>query len=601
MNRLGSLASDLSARLRAAPAESVWWGLVAVLLLLGALIKFVFAAEFAGAEVRNDHFRHIALIIMPLLETGDLRLLWTNAHPSAFIHLHEMATLFLLDGDFRWEAYIGILASLATFGLFIRLARQDGKEEGGGYPSLTALAVLIPWVGILSDAPFHWTLIYMQSSFILIGSLYAWYAVRSARDIAIDIRTLRGGLLLLKLYLLGFLTLALHADFSLLFILGLLGVFLIHAVYWRAWDRLAVCAVMLALAVTRFLVFGDAGDSHEEGALAFILSSLRDLPGYVEVFGRALAGGMLGDWASKLPEGGAGLAAVCRVLWSLLSLAFVAALLRAAVSKGMMMTAGAVMGFCAVFALATAFGRSAGDYPWGMLAPRYFLVYNVAAACFLWVASDTLGVWLRRVRPAFAPHAGRAAVLAILLPVAWVTTAAVWQSGEFRRGVSAQRELAALMVVTDPANTYRLTGFVSGANPENVYGPVLEWMSAHGTGVFAAGYPAAREVDDYRRARAAWRTGGAEDLAPDDYSGSCFNLPGAPQDRAYRLDIASEQRHPMGLRIIDTERHEVADIRFILPGRAVHYGVLPAGPDFRVCWQRDIELHALTAMPLDTE
>jgi len=601
MNRFGSLASDLSARLRTAPAESAWWGLVAALLLLGALIKLVFAVEFAGAEVRNDHFRHIALIVMPLMETGDLRLLWTNAHPSAFIHLHEMATLFLLDGDFRWEAYIGVLASLATFGLFVWLVRRGGRVEGEGYASLTALAVLIPWVGILSDAPFHWTLIYMQSSFILTGSLYAWYAVRSVRDMAIDIRTPAGGALLLKLYLLGFAALALHADFSLLFILGLLGVFLIHAVYWRAWDRLAVCAVMLALAVTRFVVFGDAGDSHEEGVIAFILASLRDLPGYVEVFGRALAGGMLGEWASTLPEGPAGLAALCRVLWFLLSLAFVAALLRAAVSKGAMMTAGAVMGFCAVFALATAFGRSAGDYPWGMLAPRYFLVYNVAAACFLWVAADALGGWLRRVRPAFAPHAGRFAVLAILLPVAWVTTSAVWQSGEFRRGVSAQRELAALMAVADADNTFRLNGFVTGANPEDIYRPVLEWMNARETGVFAAGYPAAREVEDYRRARAAWRTGEAENLVPADYSGTCFNLPSAPQDRAYRLDITSQQRHPMGLRIVDIERREVADVRFILPGRAVHYGVLPAGPDYRLCWQRDIELGALTAVPLDTD
>ncbi|MEA1943242.1 MAG: hypothetical protein U9P68_13435 [Pseudomonadota bacterium] len=595
------MASDLSARLRIAPAESAWWGLVAALLLLGALIKLVFAAEFAGAEVRNDHFRHIALIVMPLLESGDLRLLWTNAHPSAFIHLHEMATLFLLDGDFRWEAYVGVLASFATFGLFVWLVHRGGREEGGGYPSLTALAVLIPWVGILSDAPFHWTLIYMQSSFMLIGSLYAWYVVRSCRDIAVDIRTPASGALLLKLYLLGFVALALHADFSLLFILGLLGVFLIHAVYWRAWDRLAVCGVMLALAATRFLVFGDAGNSHDEGMLAFVLASLRDLPGYVEVFGRALAGGMLGEWASKLPEGSSALTAVCRGLWFLLSLAFVAALIRAAISKGVMMTAGAVMGFCAVFALATAFGRSDGDYPWGMLAPRYFLVYNVAAACFLWVAVDALGAWLKRVRPELAPALARFGTLAILLPVAWVTTTSAWQGGEFRRGVSAQRELATYMVIADPDNTFRLTGFVTGANPEDIYRPVLEWMRALDTGVFAAGYPVTREVTDYRRARAVWTPDRAQSLIPAGYSGRCFNLSGAPLERAYRLEMTSDQRHPMGLRIIDTARREVADVRFILSGETTHYGVLPAGPEYRFCWQRDIELGAFAAMPLDTD
>lgn len=598
MTRLGSLASDLSARLRRAPAESAWWGLIAALMILGVAIKLVFAAEFAGAEVRNDHFRHIALIIMPLMETGDLRLLWTNAHPSAFIHLHEMATLFLLDGDFRWEAYVGVLASLATFGLFVWLVQRGEREEGGGYPSLTALAVLIPWVGILSDAPFHWTLIYMQSSFMLIGSLYAWYVVRSCRDTAIEMGSVRGGLYLFRLYALGFVALALHADFSLLFILGLLGVFLIHAVYWRAWDRLAVCAVMLALAVTRFLVFGDAGDNHEEGLLAFVLASLRDLPGYVEVFGRALAGGMLGEWASKPPEGMPALAAVCRGLWFLLSLAFVAALIRAAIAKGVMMTAAAVMGFCAVFALATAFGRSDGDYPWGMLAPRYFLVYNVAAACFLWVAVDALGVWLKRVRPSLAPALARFGILAILLPVAWVTTASAWQGGEFRRGVSAQRELAAYMAIIDPGNTFRLTGFVTGANPEGIYRPVLEWMHARDTGVFAAGYPASREVTDYRRAREVWNAGRAQSLVPDAYSGRCFNLSGAPLERAYRLEMTSGQRHPMGLRIIDTARREVADVRFILPGETIHYGVLPTGPDYRFCWQRDIELGAFTAIPL---
>ena len=606
MNRLGSLASDLSARLRSAPAETAWWGLVAGLLILGAAIKLVFTAEFAGAEVRNDHFRHIALVIMPLLETGDLRLLWANAHPSAFIHLHEMATLFLLDGNFRWEGYIGVLASLATFGLFVWLIRRSGKEGSGedtgrGYSSLTALAVLVPWVGILSDAPFRWTLIHLQSSFMLIGSLYAWYVVRSSQGRGIDIRTAAGGLHLLGIYLLGFAALAFHADFSLLFILGLFGVFAIHAIYWRAWDRLSVCAVMLALAVTRFIVFGEAGDGHDEGMLAFLMESLRDLPGYVEVFGRSLAGGMLGEWASRVPEGPAGLAAVCRVLWFLLSLAFVAALLRAAISKGRMMTAGAVMGFCAVFALATAFSRSDGDYPWGMLAPRYFLVYNVAAACFLWVVADAAGAWIRRVRPALAPVLARFGVLAILIPVAWMTTSAVWQGGEFRRGLSAQRELAALMIHADPENTFRLNGFVSGANPESIYRPVLEWMDAHRTGVFADGYPAAREVRDYRRARAAWTPQRAASLVPADYSGTCFNLPGAPEARAYRLEIASDQRHPMGLRIIDTGRRDVADVRFILPGRTRHFGVLPAGPDLRLCWQRDIELVSMSAMPLDQD
>jgi hypothetical protein len=54
----------------------------------------------------------------------------------------------------------------------------------------------------------------------------------------------------------------------------------------------------------------------------------------------------------------------------------------------------------------------------------------------------------------------------------------------------------------------------------------------------------------------------------------------------------------MGLRIIDTARREVADVRFILPGETIHYGVLPAGPDYRFCWQRDIELGAFTAIPL---
>ena len=603
MNGFGSLTSGLVTRIRDARAGALWWGLVVVLLVTGAIVKLVFAAQFSGAEIRNDHFRHIALVIMPLLETGDLRLLWANAHPSALIHIYEMIILFALDGNFRWEAYSGVLASVASFAVMIGLTRADARrEDAAGPASLAALAILLPWVGILSDAPFRWTLIYMQSSFILVGTLYALYAVRACDTMRIDLRRPANWVPLAKLYGLGLVALMVHADFSLLFIAGLFGIFLIPALVRRDWDRLSVCLVMLALVVTRFVVFGSESRSQDQGLLAFLVTSIPDIPGYLEVFGRSLAGGMLGTWASTLPEGQPVLAAACRVAWFTLTLGYAAAMVRAALSERWLRVAGVLMAFGALFALAAVLGRSQGDYPWGIFAPRYFLVYNIAAAAFLWVVADALGAWLsRHSRSVLLLTGVRVAVLAALIPVSWLPTADVWGAGAFRRMVAAQRELAVYMVAEDPDNRFAITGFVTGANPPGVYEPVIDWLRDHETGVFSSGYPASRSLSDYRRARAAWSEGQPASLVPDDVSGTCFFFEPSGTARAYRLDVVSDQRHPAGLRFVDMDRGEAVDVRFILPGEMAHYGVLPPGDAVRLCWQREIGLQTFSAVPLDAE
>ena len=466
--------------------------------------------RLVNMAIRSDQYRHFSRIVIPVFYNGATpELLWSNHHPSPFLHLYQLANIVLFSFDQRVDFLAGIGASAVVSWLLYR--SWVVRSKTGERSLISAALVLVAVAVVMSKASAiytTWPLVAFQLVFIASGFLFQYYYLSDwFVDLVAESKTGAFVLLCGVVPSVTVVLLLIHGTIGTFFATGAALVLVGYAVQVERRSGGPVTRLVMVAAVTLLSVGGYrfilsrseyAASSLVEVSIPETLGQLAHTDEYLVAVGtNLLEPTVVLEWIFRalplgdVPSAVVGLMAIAILLHACRDLATNRFLLAAGLSLSGVLAAVAV----------AAPGRDPSLQVWApaLDAPRYDHYHAVLLGVLLTLLALNL-----RLPP--APAVAVVVVALIALELGAVSYRNLQPSEELvgrSLDVANRFELLTYMEGTDSSNDFSLRGTSSGHNPEAVYEPVLVWLRDRQINVFDPGRVHHRHVEGYKAAELA--------------------------------------------------------------------------------------------------
>jgi hypothetical protein len=575
---------------------------IVVAALVGTLNSLDLAYQVGNGAFRNDYFRHFYFTVLPLVDGGgSLSLLFNNHHASPLLHLHQIFTSLVLDRSLRVDAYTGIglffiMAIYLAVTAFHEVLHRSGSQL---YALLVAILISLIATGLTASGPISWPLIYLQGYFLFLGFFIAvaTYLICMQPNNRIRI-ALYAGIVVLAILL--------HTSYGTMFFVAS-----VPAIAWSAISQRNHKLVFLILGVAVFtlvwnffvlpmfgqLEFRDTGKS-----LDYIADRLVDLPLVIAAFGKAVATGVHGDaFSFTINRDALG-------FWRMagffcLAMTYAGATLWATLAQRKLLIAGVIMMAVLLGAMSALLSRGSDTFAFNLDAPRYILLYRIAAAAFFWSIADALISLFGLV----TPKGGKRIQGALLSVVALVSLSLVVTLQVAAFDIIAKRkpqmavaagwnELAIYMLGVDSVNTYSLKNWQSGANASWVNNKIIAWLVQKEANVFSPDYRGSDYLANYIKARSIYQSRRENPLPLIMDQKNCLQHNGFTRDQAWNIKLKSPINGSFTLAGHTSGRPPLQ--YFLRTGVQNVYGMLPSGTPIHLCFPADVTVSAFTHLPV---
>lgn len=268
-----------------------FWPLIFVLLFI--LNTALYAGDAAAAYVNADVWRHLWLIILPLLE-GDASwmVLWSNAHPSPLLHLTQIFSLRFFDFRMDVIAYIGFafqILGLALILFWLRPKTDHGYIRSNLW-AIGALSSAVLVFGFTATNQYSNELIAIQQVFFFVGLLFLICIDHAARSTHPKwhqhLAWITSGVLLV---------LVVNADWGTLFVAPTIAILFVAFAISRQWRHLHMALGASALLLASHLILSNllGAGSSGGGSIAW-LEVMARIPQMIAATALGLATGLYG-------------------------------------------------------------------------------------------------------------------------------------------------------------------------------------------------------------------------------------------------------------------------------------------------------------------
>lgn len=569
--------------------------------LVGSLLSLELTYHVGNGAFRNDYFRHFFFTVIPIVDgSGSLSLLFNNHHASPLLHFHQIFTSLVLDGSLRIDAYTGIvfffiMAVYLAVTAFQELSIRSGSQF---YAVLVAMLIALIMTGLTATGPIAWPLIFLQGYVLFFGLLVsvATYRLCIQPDSS-NRMALYAGSVVLAIFL--------HTSYGMLFFVASIPAIAIRIVSQRNYKLLALLMGAVSFSVfwnyILLPMFGQLEARDSGRFLDYITARLLDLPLLMAAFGKAFATGVHGDTLSytlhKNPPGSWQLMG-----FILIAIAYAYATLWALFAQRKVLIAGVILLAVLLGISAALLSRGGEFFAFNLDAPRYVLLYRLAAGAFLWSIADALvGLFYF-----FAPKLGKdnqnillsVATLVLLFTIIAMQVAAFNVASKRKSEMALAAgwtELSVYMLGVDSANTYSLRNWQSGGNASWVYNRVIAWLAVKKANVFSPDYRGSDYLTNYKRARSVYQSGRDNPLPLKIDRHHCIKHSGFSDTQAWNVTVESSNNGSFSL-VFDTPEPPPLTY-FIRAGVQNLYGTLPPGTPFHLCFPPEVVVSSFTHLP----
>ena len=473
----------------------IWAGF---LLLGGNALAFIYS--HTEPNIRNDVWRHLTNIVIPLLEGEQgLSILWSNHHPAPLLHIIQIVNLKFFGFRLDYHAYLGFFfQTLTTFLLLKNILSTTAPTQRPVDSTRVLAGLLIVCIafGFNNLDQYTWPLVATVQYLYFFGIVVFLAVDRCVLANSPTQYFIVAGTSLFLVFA--------NADYGTILLTAIIATtFLVYAIERRPvylGTALTVSAVLIAYRLfLRTLIPGDPG----AGLLAKLAPLFEHPLQSLIKFSLGLSTGLVDARALKtrFPESEPLLIGISLLITAIFIIVFIAYLKNNLYRISM--TPLALMLISVIFSASVIVNRNylVADSAWSLVEPRYCPTYKLSMIGMLWA----LWLLLSNKKAGYKQYCNKGSkilvgvVIGFILCIQGVQIHAAWKKGPYFDLLHKNNSLGIFLASDTTSNTIKLPFVIIGF-PKN-YQDSLAYLKKNNLNVFSDNFPNSALLDNHVESR----------------------------------------------------------------------------------------------------